>query len=112
MSKIFFGKTKSEVLKEKKAETVVEQLEQKKEELVASIDEMLAKTGPFNPTHKAYSLLLKDRKWHIVEVDIDLSSLQSQAKVVESGYESENRAIQEMNKLLAQQSMKLIKGVK
>jgi hypothetical protein len=112
MSKIFFGKTKTEVLKEKKAETVVEQLEQKKEELAASIDEMLAKTGPFNPTHKAYSLLLKGKNWHIVEVDIDLSTLQSKATVLESGYESETRAIGEMNKKLASQSMKILKGVK
>ena len=54
-NKIFWGKTKGAVKKEQ----MIEQLEEKKEELEESIDAMLAKTGPFEPNHHAYSLLCR-----------------------------------------------------
>lgn len=64
----------------------------------------------FKPDHCAFSVLrLGNRRFKVVKVDIELSSLQSQVTVLDSVYDNEARAISEMNKLLADQSLKMRK---
>ena len=102
-SKMFWGGSKAEVKKQK----LVEELEEKKIELEESIDQMLAKTGPFVPNHHAYS---ENKRWHVIEVDIDLNTLQAEVTMLESTYDNEEAAIRKMNHLLAEQSVKMRKG--
>lgn len=100
---VFWGKSEKEVKKEKR------------EEKAASLDEVLATvtTKSYNPTYKAYCIIkLGVKDYRVVEVGVDiseLSSLQTRGTVLPSVYDSEPRAILEMNKLLLEQSKQMRK---
>ena len=86
-----------------------------KKEAEMSIDEALGKPKysddkkkVFTPDHQAYSILkLSNKEFKIIKVDIELSTLQSVTTMLESVYDSESRAVMEMNKLFSIQSTKM-----
>ena len=100
-NKIFWGNKKSEV----KKELQIRDLEEKKAELEEIVENIETALGPFNPNHKAYSVLLQYNKWYIIEVEIDLTTLQSSANILDKVYDGEDQAIRGMNILLAAQSV-------
>lgn len=101
---IFWG-TKSKLTKKPKKEDEM------------SLDEALGKVTysdksdkkpVFTPDHQAYSILkLNNKEYKIIKVEIELSTLQSVATMLESVYDNESRAVMEMNKLFAEQSKKM-----
>lgn len=60
----------------------------------------------FTPSHQAYSILIQDRKYCLIVVDIDLTTMVSEAFILEA-YDSEPRALMELNRKLAEQSKKM-----
>lgn len=99
-----------------------QQAKKQKKEAEMSLDEALGKVKysskddkkkVFTPDHQAYSILkLSNKEFKIIKVDIELSTLQSVATMLESVYDSESRAVMEMNKLFADQSKKMRSNTK
>lgn len=102
MSGIFFGKTKAEVKKEKKAQ---------EESIPETIEEALSvvvKAPEYD--HKGYSIAKINNKFRIILINIEISSLQTEATMLPSVYDHEYQAVVEMNRLFAEQARKFRSG--
>lgn len=96
---VFFGAPKKKELD--KSEEIMDN-----EKTVVTQDAQTDPKSILTGNHQAFSLLKDGRNWHLVIVDIDLSTMTSKVKL-EGKYDSEPRAILELNKLLAEQSKRM-----